>query len=385
MNGSKNTVRGLLAALGLLLTGAGIAAQEGRPPTNSSESQSTSGSSGAQAAPGKASEDLASVRILATGGTIAGAQANPQGYGYKSGAFKVEDLIKAVPNLDKVAKLTGEQVANIGSQDMNDSVWLKLAKRTNELLASPDVDAVVVTHGTDTLEETAYFLDLVVKSDKPVVLVGSMRPATAISADGPGNLYNAVAVAASPEAKGRGVLIVINDEIHTARNVTKTNTTNVETFRSPNRGPAGVVNTGDVHWFERMDKKHTVDSEFSVTGKDTLPRVDILYAHANMSPDLIDSAVKNGAKGLVIAGVGDGNMTQPALDTLAKHVKRGLVVVRSTRLPSGLVLRNNEINDDQKGFVASGELNPAKSRVLLQLALLETKDPTKVQRMFEEY
>ncbi|MFY2561980.1 type II asparaginase [Corallococcus terminator] len=378
MNSSKNTMRGLLGALGLLLTGAGIAAQESPAPTNSSTPAT-------QEERAKSPEELASVRILATGGTIAGAQSNPQGYGYKSGAFKVEDLIKAVPNLDKVAKLTGEQVANIGSQDMNDAVWLKLAKRTNELLASPEVDAVVVTHGTDTLEETAYFLDLVVKSDKPVVLVGSMRPATAISADGPGNLYNAVAVAASPEAKGRGVLIVINDEIHTARNVTKTNTTNVETFRSPNRGPAGVVNTGDVHWFERMDKKHTVDSEFSVTGKSTLPRVDILYAHANMSPDLIDSAVKNGAKGLVIAGVGDGNMTQPALDTLARHVKKGVVVVRSTRLPSGLVLRNNEINDDQKGFVASGELNPAKSRVLLQLALLETKDPNRVQRMFEEY
>lgn len=382
MNGTKNTMRGLLCALGLLLTGAGIAAQESAPPTNPGSSKDTPGS---QEAGAKSPEELSSVRILATGGTIAGAQGNPQGYGYKSGAFKVEDLIKAVPNLDKVAKLTGEQVANIGSQDMNDAVWLKLAKRTNELLASPEVDAVVVTHGTDTLEETAYFLDLVVKSDKPVVLVGSMRPATAISADGPGNLYNAVAVAASPEAKGRGVLIVINDEIHTARNVTKTNTTNVETFRSPNRGPAGVVNTGDVHWFERMDKKHTVDSEFSVTGKSALPRVDILYAHANMSPDLIDSAVKNGAKGLVIAGVGDGNMTQPALDALSRQVKKGVVVVRSTRLPSGLVLRNNEINDDQKGFVASGELNPAKSRVLLQLALLETKDPTRVQRMFEEY
>ncbi|MBZ4411194.1 type II asparaginase [Myxococcus faecalis] len=388
MNGSKNSMRGLLCAVGLLLTGAGIAAQEGsaRPTSPGAEASSTRGApADTKAKDGKDAAPLQSVRILATGGTIAGSQGNPQGYGYKAGAFKVADLIKSVPNLDKLARLSGEQVVNIGSQDMNDAVWLKLAKRTNELLASPDVDAVVVTHGTDTLEETAYFLDLVVKSDKPVVLVGSMRPATATSADGPGNLYNAVAVAASPEAKGRGVLIVINDEIHAARNVTKTNTTNVETFRSLNRGPAGVVNTGDIHWFEKMDKRHTVDSEFSIAGESALPRVDILYAHANMSPDLIDSAVKNGAKGLVIAGVGDGNMTQPALDTLAKHVKKGVVVVRSTRLPSGLVLRNNEINDDQKGFVASGELNPAKSRVLLQLALLETKDPTRVQRMFEEY
>lgn len=385
MSGSKNSVWGVVCALGLLLTGAGIAAQQAAPAAPPTPGQTQTSSAPEKDPAKEQGQPKASVRILATGGTIAGAQGNPQGYGYKAGTFKVEDLIKSVPNVDKLAKLSGEQVANIGSQDMNDAVWLKLAKRTNELLASPEVDAVVITHGTDTLEETAYFLDLVVKSHKPVVLVGSMRPATAISADGPGNLYDAVAVAASPDAKGRGVLVVINDEIHAARNVTKTNTTNVETFRSPNRGPSGVVNTGKISWFEKMDKRHTMDSEFSVVGKDSLPRVDILYAHANMSPDLIDAAVKNGARGLVIAGVGDGNMTQPALDALTKYAKKGVVVVRSTRLPSGLVLRNNEINDDEKGFVASGELNPAKSRVLLQLALQETKDPARIQRMFQEY
>ena len=173
-----------------------------------------------------------------------------------------------MPQLKKLADLSGEQVANIGSQDMNDAVWLKLAKRVNEVLASPDVDGVVITHGTDTMEETAYFLDLVVKSDKPVVLVGSMRPATAISADGPANLYNAVAVAASPGAKGRGVLVVLNDEIHAARNVTKTNTTSVDTFKSPNRGPVGLVHTGQIAWFEQMDRRHTTKSEFDVAGRD---------------------------------------------------------------------------------------------------------------------
>ncbi|RJS15828.1 L-asparaginase 2 [Corallococcus sp. H22C18031201] len=333
----------------------------------------------------KPEKPLAKVRIVATGGTIAGSQGNAQQYGYKSGAFKVEDLIKSVPNVDKLASLSGEQVVNIGSQDMNDAVWLKLAARVNALLASPDVDGVVVTHGTDTMEETAYFLDLVVKSDKPVVLVGSMRPATAISADGPGNIYNAVAVAADPNAKGRGVLVAINDEIHAARNVTKMNTTNVETFQSPNRGAVGVVHTGDINWFERMDKRHTTQSEFSVAGLEKLPRVDILYAHANMSPDLIEAAVKNGAKGLVIAGVGDGNMTQQAIDTLAKLAKKGIVVVRSSRVPTGLVLRNNEINDDSMGFVASGEFNPPKARVLLQLALTQTTDPHKVQAAFDSY
>jgi L-asparaginase len=331
-----------------------------------------------------AAKDKAAITILATGGTIAGAQSGSASYGYQAGSFKVEDLIKAVPNLDQLAKLSGEQVANIGSQDMNDAVWLKLAKRVNQVLRT-DADGVVITHGTDTMEETAYFLNLVAKSDKPIVLVGSMRPATAVSADGPANLYNAVAVAASPEARKRGVLVVINDEIHQARNVTKMNTTNVETFESPNRGPIGLVNAGTVHWNERMDKKHTSQSEFSVERLQKLPEVDILYAHANMDPGLIQAAIAGGADGLVIAGVGDGNMTKPALDVLAKAAESGTAVVRSTRLPEGLVLRNNEVNDDKLGFVASGELNPPKSRVLLQLALTKTRDPKRIQALFEEY
>ncbi len=325
------------------------------------------------------------VRILATGGTIAGAQSNQQSYGYKSGSFKVEDLIAAVPNLGDVAVLSGEQVANIGSQDMNDAVWLKLAKRANELLATREVDGIVITHGTDTMEETAFFLNLTVASDKPVVLVGSMRPATAISADGPGNLHEAVTVAASPGARGRGVLVVLNDEIHAARNVTKTDTTSVETFKSLNRGPAGLVHTAQIAWFNPSDRKHTTRSEFAGKLPAELPRVDIIYAHANMSPALIDASVKGGAKGLVIAGVGDGNMTKPAIDALARAAKAGVVVVRSTRLAAGLVLRNNEVNDDQMGFVASGEFTAPKARVLLQLALTKTRDPKQIQRKYDEY
>jgi L-asparaginase len=328
--------------------------------------------------------DKANVKILATGGTIAGA-GTAGGYGYTSGQFKVDDLIKAVPDLDKLANLSGEQVANIGSQDMNDAVWLKLAKRVNEVLADASVDGIVITHGTDTMEETAYFLDLVVKSKKPVVLVGSMRPATAIGADGPANLYNGVAVAANPDARGRGVMVVINDEIHNARNVIKTNTTNVETFDSPNRGPAGLVNSGAITWFEKMDKRNTVNSEFTVSNAKQLPRVDIVYAHANMDATMINAAIQAGAKGIVVAGVGDGNMTKPALDALAGAAKKGVLVVRSTRLPHGMVMRNAEVEDDKLGFVASGELNPSKSRVLAQLALTETKDPKRVQQMFREY
>ena len=186
------------------------------------------------------SGSLPRIRVLATGGTIAGAQASATDYGYKSGAYDVNSLLKAVPNLDKLAVITGEQVASIGSQDMNDEIWLKLAKRVNEVLKSADADGILITHGTDTLEETSYFLSLVTKSDKPVVMVGSMRPATAISADGPGNIYGGVAVVADPRARGKGTLVYLNDKIHYARNVVKTDTTSVQTFNSIHRGPAGV-------------------------------------------------------------------------------------------------------------------------------------------------
>jgi L-asparaginase len=325
------------------------------------------------------------VMILATGGTIAGAQSSQADYGYKSGTFNVKDLISAVPAMKDLADIDGEQVANIGSQDMNDEVWLKLAKRINEVLNDKNYDGVVVTHGTDTMEETAFFLNLVVDSDKPVVLVGSMRPATAVSADGPGNLYNAVAIAADPKASDRGVLVAMNDEIHYARNVEKMNTTNVETFGSPERGPAGLVNTGKITWFEPSTKKHTKDTEFSGEKLKSLPKVEIIYAHTNMDATLINAAIQNGAKGIVIAGVGDGNMSQQALDALEKFSKSGGLVVRSTRLSTGIVLRNNEVNDDKMGFVASGEFNPEKSRVLAELALTKTHDPKKVQEMFNVY
>lgn len=323
--------------------------------------------------------------VLATGGTIAGAQASTKEEGYKAGTFQVDDLIKAVPQLKDLADLTGEQIVDIGSQNMNNEVWLKLAKWVNEVLKRKEVSGVVITHGTDTMEETAYFLNLVVKSDKPVVMVGSMRPATAIGADGPANLYNAVAVAVHPEAGGRGVLVVLNDEIHYAREIEKQNTTQLDTFKSPNRGRAGVVNTGAVHFFNKEAVMHTTASEFTVDGVDTLPRVEIIYSYANLGRDFIDFAVEKGVKGLVLAGVGDGNSTDPALAALSDAVKKGVVVVRSSRTGSGLVVRNVEINDDQMGTVAAMELNPQKARVLLMLALMKTSNPKEIQDKFLKY
>jgi len=323
--------------------------------------------------------------ILATGGTIAGSAETQTQAGYTSGQVGVDVLIAAVPQLEKLARITGEQISNVGSQDMNDAIWLKLAKRINELAAKDDVDGIVITHGTDTIEETGYFLDLVVHTRKPVVMTAAMRPSTALSADGPLNIFNAVGVAADPKAAGRGVMIVANDDIHDARSITKTNTTDVQTFMSPERGLLGVCLYGKNRWFRYPYKLHTYESELSVDGVNELPRVDVIYITAGVSPDLIDCAVAKGAKGIVTAGVGNGNMTGDALKAVERAVKKGVVVVRSSRVTAGSTGRNVEIKDDEIGTVASGGLNPAKARVLLKLVLLKTSDPTKVQEYFDRY
>ena len=330
---------------------------------------------------------LPKIKILATGGTIAGAQATQADAGYKSGTFPVDDLIKAVPQMTNIAVLSGEQVANIGSQTMNHEVLLKLAARCNELLKQNDVDGIVITHGTDTMEETGYFLSLVVKSDKPVVLVGSMRPATAISADGPINLYNAVALAGNPDAKGRGPLVILNDTIHYAREAQKMHTTRMDTFHSPNRGIAGMMNTGKAFFYSKNDTRLGPNSEFSVAGKGTndLPRVEIVYSYANLGPDVVDFLVKQGVQGIVLAGVGDGNSTDAVIAALGEAVKKGVAVVRSSRVGSGVVDRNVEINDDKMGFIAGMELSPQKARILLMLGLTKTGEAKKLQQYFYEY
>ena len=332
-----------------------------------------------------AEETLPQVVVLATGGTIAGAAASDVQAGYTSGQVGVEQLLEAVPQAKKLARLKGEQISNIGSQDMNDEVWMKLATRINELLAQPDVSGIVITHGTDTIEETAYFLNLVTKSRKPVVLTAAMRPATALSADGPLNFFNAVAVAANQESAGRGVLVVVNDWIHGASSLTKTSTTAVQTFLSPIWGLIGTVAYGEIEFYRNPVGKNTVGSEFSVRPGITLPRVDIIMAHENMDGALINAAAAAGAQGVVIAGVGNGNMTKNAVDALAGLSKRGIVAVRSSRVATGRVGRNVELNDDSLKFVASLGLNPQKARVLLRLALTQTKDPKTIQRYFDEY
>jgi L-asparaginase len=328
---------------------------------------------------------LPNVVVLATGGTIAGAAQSDVQAAYTSGQVGVEQLLAAVPQAKKLAALRGEQVANIGSQDMNDEVWLKLARRVNELAARQDVDGIVITHGTDTIEETAYFLNLVVKTKKPVVMTAAMRPSTALSADGPLNFFNAVAVAANKDAAGRGVLVVVNDWIHGASSLTKANTTAVQTFLSPLRGLMGTVAYGEAEFYRAPVGRNTVDSEFSLDGVTALPRVDIVMAHENMDGVLIDAAAAAGAKGIVIAGVGNGNMTKPALDALAAQAKKGVVCVRSTRVATGRVGRKVEVDDDALSLIASDDLNPQKARVLLRLALLKPRPLADVQRLFVEY
>jgi len=268
---------------------------------------------------------------------------------------------------------------------MNDKVWLKLATRVNQLLAMPDVSGVVITHGTDTIEETAYFLNLVVHSNKPVAMTASMRPSTALSADGPLNFYNAVAVAADRKAPNHGVMVVVNDWIHAAGSLTKTSTTAVQTFMSPLTGLLGTIAYGDVNWLRSPIGKNTVNSDFSVTESTVLPRVDIIMATENMDGALINAAAAAGAKGIVIAGVGNGNMTASAVEALAAQAKRGIVCVRASRVPTGRVGRNVEVKDDSLNFVASLGLSPQEARVLLRLALLKTSDTKVIQRYFDEY
>ena len=244
--------------------------------------------------PGK----LANVVILATGGTIAGTGAtSTTTVGYTAATVGVARLIEAVPELKAVANVKGEQVFQIASENMNNDYWLKLAKRVNELLKQDDVDGIVITHGTDTIEETAYFLNLVVKSRKPVVIVGAMRPSTAISADGPVNLYNATILAGSEAAVGKGVLVVLNDQINGAREVTKTNTANADTFRSWELGFLGYMQNNQPYFYRQSTRKHTADTEFDVSNLDKLPAVDIVYGYANMNRVAVDAFVAAGDQG----------------------------------------------------------------------------------------
>lgn len=328
---------------------------------------------------------LPRVIILATGGTIAGAGASATRAGYTAGKIPIDDLIGGIPAVKKIADITGEQVASVGSQDMTIEIWRKLAVRANEIFAKNEADAIVVTHGTDTQEETGYFLDLVVAHAKPVVLTGSMRASTAISADGPKNLYDAITVAVNPKSKGRGVMISFNEGIYDAREVMKLSTTKVNAFGSPNSGPIGQVYDGKVEYYMTSMREVNVKTPFSVTADTKFPRVDIVYMYADAPPDLLNTLIDKRVQGIVIAGVGNGNFNKAYMDAVKRAVSAGIIVCRASRTPSGRVVLEDEINDEELGTIVSDDLTPQKARVMLMLGLLNTKDRKQLQQYFFKY
>jgi L-asparaginase len=333
------------------------------------------------------SQKLPRIIILATGGTIAGQQPDTDKAGYVPGKIKIEELLKSLPFIAQKASVQGEQIASIGSFDMSVAIWIKLARRINEIFARNEADGIVITHGTDTQEETAYFLNLTVQSDKPVVLTGSMRPGTAMSADGPKNLYDAVIVASDSSSKGKGVMLCFNENIYDAKNVVKTNTTGVDAFSSPNIGSIGQVYDGRVYFNAQTLNKHSGSAAFDISKIDSLPIVEIAYAYADASNAAINAFINNNVSGIIIAGTGNGSFGKAILESVKNAVAKGIIVVRSSRVVSGKVTTQyvGVFDDSKLGTIVSDNLNPQKARILLMLALTITKDKNKIQEMFLTY
>ncbi len=317
------------------------------------------------------------VLVLATGGTIA---STGNYYGDKGGAvnkISVEQLVSAAPGIDKVATLSVEQFSNVASGAIGPTQWLALSKRISAAFAErPALAGVVVTHGTDTMEETAFFLDLTVSGEKPVVVTGSMRPADAIGADGPANLFNAVRAAAAPISRARGAMVLMDDRLYAAREVTKTNTTRVETFQAPEHGPLAIADH-DTLYFNR--RRPAARATFDISKVTELPRVDVIYSYGGADSVLIDAAVAAGAKGLVVAGVGAGGTTGNQGSALRRAMEKGVVVVTGSRTGSG------RVSGGVRGSIAAGDLNVQKARVLLMLALSRASSPEEVAKLFRAH
>ncbi len=325
------------------------------------------------------------VVVLATGGTIAGAGASAANSAtYAAAKVPVDKLLAGLPELSNVAKVSGEQVFQIASESFTNEHLLKLGQRVSALSKQADVDGIVITHGTDTLEETAYFLNLTVRTNKPIVVVGSMRPGTALSADGALNLYDAVSVAASKDAAGKGVLVTMNDEIQSGRDVHKHINIKTEAFKSQ-WGPLGMVVEGKNYWFRAPVKRHTTQSEFNIDDIKTLPAVDIVYGYGNMNTTGIEAYGKVGVKALIHAGTGNGSVAAQAVESLKALRSQGVQIVRSARVPDGFVLRNAEQPDDKYDWVVAHDLRPQKARILAMVALTKTQDSKELQRIFWEY
>lgn len=322
------------------------------------------------------------IYIIACGGTIAGkAAAADDLTGYTAGAVAVEDLVAAVPQIADYAVITGEQFCNIDSSDMTESLWLELARRVQAIAVREDIDGIVITHGTDTMEETAYFLSLTVHTPVPVILTGAMRPATAISADGPLNLLEAVQTAATPGAADYGVLVVMNGTIHAARFVEKTDTTHVDTFQSRQMGCLGFIQDGQALFYQKPVTCYNDGSVFSSQGLSDLPKAVIMYAYVGMNPAAIDDAVRQGAKAIIVAGLGHGRMPADIWQQAQQAMKQGVVIVRASRTLGGIVTAVPEYD----GTICANTLTPQKAKILVQLALSQSQDAHQLQQVFRYY
>jgi L-asparaginase len=320
---------------------------------------------------------LPRVRLVATGGTIS----NRTG-----GRLTAEDLVNSMPGIDRYVRPEFEQFANIASGSLTVKQWIDLANRINTLFTDdPDLAGIVVTSGTDTLEETAYFLDLTVHSDKPVVIVGSMRNPSTLGYEGAANLLEGYRVAGDPASRGKGVLVVLNDEINSAREVTKTDAHRLQTFQSRDYGFLGVVDADRVIYYRDVVKRHTRKSEFDVSHVEELPRVDVVLTYQGATGDIIKAVVDQGAKGIIIAAAGAGATSGTQDEGIRYATEKGVFVVTTTRTGGGRIASKSRMSSTSRLQIQGEDLAPIKARILLMLALTRTQDGADIQRMFTEY
>lgn len=324
------------------------------------------------------------VHIIATGGTIAGVGEAGFTGGYQPGVLSIGRLVEGLPTVEQVADVTGEQFASLNSDDITQAHWLAIVNRIQTLWESGRYDGFVITHGTDTLEESAYFFHLTVKCPAPVVLTGAMRPATATSADGPLNLLQSIALAASDQARGHGVLVAFNEGIYSARDVRKGNSFRTHAITGGDMGTLGIMRDLSPVFYHLSLKKHTLDTEFDVRGMERLPDVAVASFHVDARSEIVDYLAGT-HQALVIEGAGDGQVSRSWEERMRYWAAKGLPIVRATRVPDGSVYRGAGMPDDEMGTVAAGTLSPEKARVLLMLALTRTKDPGQIQAMFDRY
>jgi L-asparaginase len=327
------------------------------------------------------------VAFIGTGGTISSLGVHPlelQDYGVHNNRMHAAQIIARFPEVREVAEVIPVDFRNVPSTDISFGEWQELAMLCRKLANEhPDLAGIVIGHGTATLEETAYFLNLVLKVPFPVVMIGSQRPASGLSTDAAINLLNGVRVAAAPESRGRGVLLVLNDEIQAAREVTKTSNWRMQTFRTPDFGALGHADADRIAYYRRPERRHMPDTEFDVSGLAALPRVDIIYAYPGSDGTAVRAFIEAGARGIVSAGFAPGSPPPADLDALSEAVRKGVTVVQSSRAGSGRIFRSKRLTD--AGILAGDNLNPQKARLLLALALTKTSDPTEITRMFATY